>query len=129
MEKYGIENVRRCSFVKFVLSNEEIIMIRKMIYNTKDICFNCGSKNHFVRDCIYNKIYNKKKCKTIDNNNISIDELITILQTIDDVILDKFNKDDIYRLIQYINKNKNIKIDIENISYRNFIFGIILYLA
>lgn len=135
MAKFGIDNVRGGTFCKLTLSEEEIIVIRNMITNTKDECFNCKSPKHFVRQCNYNIITNKnlilvkdifiEKCKTINENVVSIDQLVNILQETDSIIFNTIDKDDIYRLCNHMNNEKNIEIDIKNINYRKFIFGII----
>lgn len=66
MQKYGIENVRGGSFCEINLSDENLITITKMLNGSKDNCFACGNKDHYIKDCpkINNKINNK-----INKNN------------------------------------------------------------
>jgi predicted GIY-YIG superfamily endonuclease len=51
MKRYGINNVRGGSFCSVVLRKETINVIKLMIRSSSDCCFNCGSSEHFARDC------------------------------------------------------------------------------
>lgn len=73
MEKYGIENVRGGSFCQINLSDDDKRILNKIIKGSKDVCFKCGEKGHFIRQCPSNKtelsentplIYNKPKKKS-----------------------------------------------------------------
>lgn len=60
IDKYGIDNVRGGSFTKqYPTKNEKEYIIRQ-IRSIKDVCFKCGKKGHFAKNCdIYNQ-HNKK---------------------------------------------------------------------
>lgn len=51
MNIYGIENVRGGQFVRLKLTNIDLIYIKNSMRSSNNLCFNCGSKDHFVRDC------------------------------------------------------------------------------
>jgi predicted GIY-YIG superfamily endonuclease len=51
MLKYGIESVRGGTYSKINLSLNEIFFIKRELYTAMDLCFNCGSKNHFISQC------------------------------------------------------------------------------
>ena len=51
MIKYGIDNVRGGTFSKLKLSNDELLVIKKMISHSKNECFKCGKSGHFAKDC------------------------------------------------------------------------------
>ena len=51
MKKYGIDNVRGGSFCEPELSDENLIIIDRMINGASDNCFRCGRKGHFVKNC------------------------------------------------------------------------------
>lgn len=63
MQKYGIDNVRGGSFCELELSHDNITTIKKMLKGSSDRCYNCGSTDHFVKDC------NKKRNR--NRNNVS----------------------------------------------------------
>ncbi len=54
MSQYGIDNVRGGSFTQINLNKSTQIMLEKMIRNASDVCYKCGSKTHFVKDCDIN---------------------------------------------------------------------------
>ena len=56
MEKYGIHNVRGGSFSQIKLCDQDVAVIQKMINTKNNSCFGCGSNNHFVNDCEYEKL-------------------------------------------------------------------------
>ena len=64
MSKYGIDNVRGGPWCKVILSDEEKQFIKKLLDGENDKCYQCGSTDHFARDC---KI-KKKKSKPTKNN-------------------------------------------------------------
>src|ERR1700722_4723906 len=73
MKKYGIDNARDLrlksgSFCEIQLNNENLITIQKMIKSSDDKCYNCGNKDHFIKDCDH--IDNVKKQNVINDNNI-----------------------------------------------------------
>lgn len=51
MNKYGIENVRGGQFVRLNLTKNDLEYIHSSLRSSNNLCFKCGSKNHFVRDC------------------------------------------------------------------------------
>lgn len=51
MDKFGIDNVRGGSFSSVILNQETINLLIRMNRGTNDKCFNCGSADHFVKDC------------------------------------------------------------------------------
>jgi hypothetical protein len=55
MEKYGIDNVRGGTFVQKDLSDEDKLIIKKMLDSSNNKCFNCSSLEHYVKDCPNNK--------------------------------------------------------------------------
>ena len=60
MDKYGINNVRGGSFTSIELDNNTIIHLEKMSRGSNNKCFNCGSKNHFAKDCDYEEEYDEE---------------------------------------------------------------------
>ena len=67
MAEHGIDNVRGGSFVQMILSPEEKETILKMINNSNNNCFKCGSNNHFVKDCHTNKTENESNNHFVKN--------------------------------------------------------------
>lgn len=61
MEKYGIENVRGGSYVKETLEDHQIRTLETKLKHVKEMCFRCGSKTHFVKDCYISDRSNIKK--------------------------------------------------------------------
>lgn len=57
MSKYGIDNVRGGPWCKVVLSDDEKKFIQKLIDGENDKCYQCGSSDHFAKDC---KMYQTK---------------------------------------------------------------------
>ena len=57
MNKYGIDNVRGGPWCKIGLSNEEKLFIQKLLDGENDKCYQCGSTDHFAKDC---KMYQMK---------------------------------------------------------------------
>jgi hypothetical protein len=51
MEKYGIENVRGGSYSQITLPESSVLCATKHINGASDLCFGCGSNDHFVKDC------------------------------------------------------------------------------
>ena len=51
MDKYGIDNVRGGMYVELVLSSEDIAHIQKRMLSTMDLCFKCGSSEHYAKYC------------------------------------------------------------------------------
>ena len=57
MNKYGIDNVRGGPWCKVVLSDEERLFIQNLLDGENDKCYQCGSSDHFAKDC---KMYQTK---------------------------------------------------------------------
>jgi hypothetical protein len=51
MEKYGIDNVRGGTFSQINLTDENVNIIKRMIWSSTDRYNKCGSNKHFVKDC------------------------------------------------------------------------------
>tara|TARA_B100000035_G_C20997918_1_gene553398 strand:+ start:334 stop:846 length:513 start_codon:yes stop_codon:yes gene_type:complete len=56
MHKYGIDNVRGSMFTKYNLSIDDKITAAKLYCELNDLCRKCGSKNHFVKQCLNEKV-------------------------------------------------------------------------
>jgi hypothetical protein len=61
MEKYGIENVRGGSYSCIKLSVSQIKLLANEIKGAENLCFKCGSVNHFAESC-GKKPKVKRKC-------------------------------------------------------------------
>lgn len=51
MSKYGIDNVRGGSYTTKVLPNEVHALLSKELATSNNQCFNCGSKEHYAKEC------------------------------------------------------------------------------
>ena len=51
MSKYGINNVRGGSYSTATIEIEVRNVIEKEIASAHELCFNCGSDGHYVKDC------------------------------------------------------------------------------
>lgn len=51
MSIYGIDNVRGGTYVQEVLDDNVKMVLQKEIWASKNLCVNCGSKTHFIKDC------------------------------------------------------------------------------
>lgn len=76
MQLYGIENVRGASYTKMQLTENEIAIINQELKNAADLCFICGAKDHFAKDCDKKYFQNDNN---ITNNSNTIYQQITIL--------------------------------------------------
>jgi hypothetical protein len=63
MAKYGIENVRGGSYVQTELSEFHIEALKMEIRAANDLCTQCGSEEHFAKDC------KKDECWETDNSD------------------------------------------------------------
>ena len=73
MKKYGIDNVRGGPWCRVQLDSDEIRFIKKLIQGENDECYQCGSKNHFAKDCPkkkFSKKISKKNSKKISNESV-----------------------------------------------------------
>lgn len=51
MAMHGIDNVRGGSFCAIVLDAETRNVLEKMLKGSGDMCYTCGEKGHYVKDC------------------------------------------------------------------------------
>ena len=51
MSKYGIDNVRGGIYCRISLNSAEKNIIQRSFQGMNDLCYKCGSKDHFVKDC------------------------------------------------------------------------------
>ena len=51
MAKYGIDNVRGGSYTSEILDETQKEYIQKEIWMAKNCCINCGSADHFAKEC------------------------------------------------------------------------------
>ncbi len=76
MSKYGIHNVRGASYSTIELSEETINNLQKEILHSRNVCFRCHKKGHFMKNCYAKSDINgivlpsKFTKNNIQNNNI-----------------------------------------------------------
>ena len=51
MSRYGVENVRGGAYVRMKLEDVSQRHIEQEIRGASDVCFRCGSKDHFITRC------------------------------------------------------------------------------
>lgn len=51
MDKYGMDNVRGGSFCRKKLDPRERYVLNRIMKSANDVCFLCGSEDHFNRHC------------------------------------------------------------------------------
>ena len=73
MHKHGISKVRGGSYSQCKLSKEQEEFIIREIRHANNQCLNCGSKDHWVKECP-SKITNKILCTRCGHNNHTIDK-------------------------------------------------------
>jgi cellular nucleic acid-binding protein len=56
MQKYGINNVRGGSYANIELNRMQKYTLQQEIRSAGDLCFKCGSSNHFIANCDVNNI-------------------------------------------------------------------------
>lgn len=64
MKDKGIDNVRGGSFCSIVLSDENIVTLKKMIDGSSNKCYKCGDAGHYANRC------NKKKDDVIEKKDV-----------------------------------------------------------
>jgi len=51
MNMYGIDNVRGGTYCNIILSKEQKNFLKNELKTVNNLCYRCGSHEHFVRDC------------------------------------------------------------------------------
>lgn len=106
MSLYGIDNVRGGSYTQIILPEEQKKLIQREIWSMKNLCNNCGSSEHWVRNChTINNIVEEKPIIQINkeaitefflkvntNINVSISNLYSNSKSIFDSISRKIYK-------------------------------------
>ena len=62
MGKFGIDNVRGGSYIKFKLEPDQISLIKKEIISLTTRCVECNKVGHMETDCTYYKAYKGDIC-------------------------------------------------------------------
>jgi len=60
MVKYGIDNVRGGPWCTLIIKEETKRMIQQMFDSSADKCYQCGSSDHFAKDCTTKKPMKKE---------------------------------------------------------------------
>ena len=60
MAKYGIDNVRGGPWCKIKLDTTEKEFIQKLISGEQDKCYQCGSNDHFAKNCSIKSVHCSK---------------------------------------------------------------------
>ena len=68
MMKEGIFNVRGGSYSNTKLSSDQIKLLETEFRSAKDICFRCGSHDHFVNDCSETNTYSSEEESSFDDD-------------------------------------------------------------
>ena len=72
MSLYGIDNVRGGSYTQIILPEEQKKLIQREIWSMKNLCNNCGSSEHWVRNCTtINNIVEEKPIIQINKEAIT----------------------------------------------------------
>jgi hypothetical protein len=72
MNKYGIENVRGGSFSQIHFSKETREILTRILNGSNNNCFNCGDKNHFVRECKIPRFTKQEDYVFVENEKSSL---------------------------------------------------------
>lgn len=51
MQKFGIESTRGGSYVQITLDENQLILLKKEICTSYDLCFKCSKKDHKIKNC------------------------------------------------------------------------------
>ena len=75
MYNYGVENVRGGSYCKVEMTNYDIEKVKQQICSINDLCYKCGQKGHFVKNCGKETIVrdDNPKCIATDTSDCSDD--------------------------------------------------------
>lgn len=71
MDRYGIDNVRGGSFSKIKLSQAAQKQLIYMSRNANDVCFKCGQKGHFSKNCKGSQEVKKFKKRRYYKGNVT----------------------------------------------------------
>lgn len=119
MEEYGINNVRGGSFNQVKLSKENITTINQMLKTYKNLCYICGSEEHFANNYKNN---NKIKCELDGKCNCVSSYFLphrkskcTLQNTIKYVMKIFDNENDDIDILKEINLSKNSKMNNDDI--------------
>ena len=80
MSKYGIDNVRGGIYCRISLDSAEKNIIQRSIQGMNDLCYKCGSKNHFIKDCKQSEEQLEKR--QVININDALKQLSDMFPTI-----------------------------------------------
>lgn len=71
MDKFGIDNVRGASYTSIYLDENTKKLLIKSSYNTNNKCFNCGSTEHFCKECPNKKNYESSEESSFNSSEES----------------------------------------------------------
>lgn len=86
MQQYGIDNVRGGSYSQVELSDVQTQMLQQELRTASDACFECGSHDHFARDCpekYPEKAMEKKLMEMLDICAENIRDIFGVVQDTD----------------------------------------------
>jgi len=116
MDKYGINNVRGGSYVQIILNDATIKYLNRITNSTNNLCFNCGSSNHFIKDCkIKNNVESIQNIQNLDIQNTETQNT-ELPNTINKVICNRCNRRGHTEINCFAKTNKNGEPLINNIK-------------